>query len=316
MTILQTASSAEVAREIVWFDGDLVDADEVYVAPFTHALHYGSGVFEGIRSYATPQGTAIFRLRDHLKRLFASAEVYGLRIPYGIEQLERAICETLRANAFEQGYIRPLVFFGARGISLAPQYTCPTHVFVGLKPLNGSLIGGGSARVTISPWQKTSSRALPSTAKACGHYTNSILALHDAYERGFDEAILLNSNGLVAEGTGENIFVVNDGVLVTNDAAQDILEGITRDTVLALARDRTLHVEVRPLETHDLYGASELFFTGTAAEVMPIAEIDGRAFPAPGPMTRTLREAYASAVRGGDSAHLDWLTLLPVRTDP
>ncbi|HTX58521.1 MAG TPA: branched-chain amino acid transaminase [Verrucomicrobiae bacterium] len=310
MTALQAAPTPHHTSDVVWFDGELVSARDAYVAPFTHALHYGSGVFEGIRAYATPRATAIFRLRDHIRRLFASAETYGLRIPFGLERLEEAVCETLRANGFQEGYIRPLVFFGARGISLAPAFNCPTHVLIALKALSGSLIGAGSARVTISPWQKTSSKALPSGAKACGHYTNSILALQDAYERGFDEAILLNSKGLVAEGTGENVFVVNARTLVTNDASADILEGITRDTIVTLARERGLRVEVRLLELDDLYGASEVFFTGTAAEVMPIGEIDGRRFPAPGPVTRMLQEAYAGAVRGEESAHPDWLTRL------
>ena len=296
------------ATEQVWFDGALVAQRDAHVAPFTHALHYGSGVFEGIRAYETSAGSAIFRLTDHLRRFFVSAQAYGLQIPFTIEQLAGAVRDTLRANDFVHGYIRPLAFFGERGISLAPRFSCPTHVLIALKPLSGSLVGDvPGARVTISPWQKTPSRSMPSTVKACGHYMNSILALHDAYERGFDEAILLNAAGGVAEGTGENIFVVRDGRLITNDAASDILEGITRDSVITLARDRALPVEIRNLTLEDLFDADELFFTGTAAEIMPISEIDGQAFAGPGPITAMLQRAYRDAVQGNDPRHHDWI---------
>lgn len=294
----------------VWLDGELLDPERSRIAPFTHALHYGSGVFEGIRAYETRAGTGVFRLGDHLRRLFASANAYGLRIPFSVDELANAVDLTLRANAFTEGYIRPLVFYGERGISLAPRFSCPTRVLIALKPLNGSLVGSvPGARVTISPWQKTSSRSLPSTVKACGHYTNSILALQEAYERGFDEAILLNAAGHVSEGTGENVFLVRDGRLITNDASADILEGLTRDTVMTLAKDRGIAVDVRPIELPDLLGADEVFLTGTAAEIMPVAEIDGRAFPAPGPVTATLQRAYRAAVLGEDPLHVAWVTL-------
>lgn len=298
------------AREVFWFDGELLPIEEAQIAPFTHALHYGSGVFEGIRAYETSRGTAIFRLRDHLERLFASAAAYGLRIPYTVDQLSHAIWETLAANAFTSGYIRPLVFFGARGISLAPQYACPTHVLIALKELDGSHVGVTAARVTISPWQKTSSRALPSTVKACGHYTNSILALHDAYERGFDEALLLNAQGFVAEGSGENVFLVKDGVLSTNDASQDVLLGITRDSIITLAGDLDIPVEIRSIHPNELLAVDELFLTGTAAEVLPVAELDGRPYACPGAITQRLQIAYRDAVSGKDPRRADWLTTL------
>jgi len=298
------------ATECVWFDGSVRSIGDAYVAPFTHALHYGSGVFEGIRAYETPAGTAVFRLRDHLERLFVSARAYGLRIPFTVEQLADGIWETLRANAFTSGYVRPLVFFGARGISLAPQFSCPTHVLIALKPLSGSLVGSApGARVTISPWRKTPSQAMPSTVKASGHYMNSILALQDAYSRGYDDAILLNMRGDVAEASGENIFVVREGTLVTNDASADILEGITRDTVIALARDRGIRTTVRPLTLADLESADEVFLTGTAAEIMPVATIDDRTFRAPGQVTTILQRAYRDAVTGADARHPEWASL-------
>jgi branched-chain amino acid aminotransferase len=296
------------AKEHMWFDGELLDADEVEVRPFTHALHYGSGVFEGIRAYQTSRGTGVFRLHDHMQRFFASAGVYGLKIDYDEATLAHAIFETLHVNEFTSGYIRPLAYFGEKGISLAPTFHCPTHVLIALKPLNGSLLGDArGVRVTISPWQKTPSRSMPSTVKASGHYTNSILALQDAQRRGFDEAILLNDRGDVAEGTGENVFVVRKERLHTNDAAADVLDGITRASVIALARDRGIPVEIERIRLEDLFGADEVFFTGTAAEVMPIVQIDDYELPPSRPLTDELRGAYAKAVRGEDPLHESWV---------
>ena len=292
----------------MWFDGEIAYIGDVGVHPFTHALHYGSGVFEGIRSYETPRGTGVFRLRDHIDRLFASAAIYDIAIPYTREELSRAIFATLAINGFTAGYIRPLIYFGAAGIGLAPKYTCPVHALIALKPLTGSLIGDtAEARITVSPWQKASSRALPSTAKACGHYTNSILALHDAKARGFDEAILLNDRGDVAEGTGENIFFVKSGRLHTNDTSADTLAGITQATVHTLAREAGIDVTVDRITLDDLYNADEIFFTGTAAEVMPIGAIDDRTFAGPRPVTEALARSYRTAVFGADPRHPDWV---------
>jgi branched-chain amino acid aminotransferase len=297
-----------IARERMWFDGELVDADDIMVRPFTHALHYGSGVFEGIRAYETRRGTGVFRLHDHLKRLFVSAGVYGLNIPYDTETLSAAIFATLQANAFTSGYVRPLAYFGEKGISLAPAFHCPTHMLVALKPLSGSLLGEAEGvRVTMSPWQKTSSRSMPSTVKASGHYTNSILALQDAQRRGFDEALLLNDRGDVAEGTGENIFVVRNGHIRTNDAKADILEGITQDSVVQLARDRGIEVEIDRITLPDVLAADEVFLTGTAAEVVPILQIDDHVLPRERPVTTQLQRAYQQAVRGEDPRHADWV---------
>jgi branched-chain amino acid aminotransferase len=297
-----------VVGERMWFDGELVDADDIAVRPFTHALHYGSGVFEGIRAYETRRGTGVFRLRDHLKRLFVSAGVYGLNIRYDLETLSAAIFATLQANAFTSGYIRPLAYFGEKGISLAPAFHCPTHMLVALKPLSGSLLGEAEGvRVTVSRWQKTSSRSMPSTVKASGHYTNSILALQDAQRGGFDEALLLNDRGDVAEGTGENIFVVRNGRMRTNDATADILEGITQDSVVQLARDRGIEVEIGRITLPDVLGADEVFLTGTAAEVVPILQIDDHVLPRERPVTTQLQRAYHQAVGGEDPRHAAWV---------
>ncbi len=305
---MTAVTALRARRERMWFDGELMDADDIAVSPFTHALHYGSGVFEGIRAYETPRGTGVFRLRDHLRRFFVSADVYGLKIDYDEDTLVEAIFETLDANAFASGYIRPLAYFGEKGISLAPAFSCPTHVLVALKPLSGSLLGQtDGVRVTMSPWQKTSSKSMPSTVKACGHYTNSILALQDAQRRGFDEAILLNDRGDVAEGTGENIFIVKNGRLRTNDASADVLAGITQASVVTLARDRGLEVEIAPIAPAELFDADEVFFTGTAAEVMPVLQIDSHVLPQQRPVTRRLCSAYERAVRGDDARHADWV---------
>lgn len=295
--------------DVMWFDGTLRHRSAIEVQPFAHALHYGSGVFEGLRAYPTARGSAIFRMEDHVNRLFVSAAAYGLNIPYDVGQLARAVTETVRTNGMRDGYIRPLVFFGENGISLAPRYHCPTHTMIALRPLNGSLIGNDEgAKVCVSPWRKTPSSALPSTVKACGHYMNSILALQDAYARGYHEAILLNDRGEVSEGTGENVFVVKNGRLHTNDARADILEGITRDTVIRIARDRGIPVDVGPIHLDDITSADELFFTGTAAEVMPIVKVDEHVLNSDAPITSELRRTYASVVRGKAPAYADWLS--------
>jgi len=299
-------------EEVVWFDGALHGADNLAIRPFTHALHYGSAVFEGIRAYETPRGTAVFLLRPHIERLFRSASVYELSIQQSVDELCDAVCETLRANRYSSGYIRPLAFFGQKGISLSPRDHCPTHVLIALRPLSGSLIGSdpNGCTVTISPFRKTPSRSMPSTVKASGHYMNSILALQHALARGFDEAILLNDRGELAEGTGENLFLVRDGRLYTNDETADVLPGLTRWTVIELARDMGVDVHVGPMTLDDLAAASEAFFTGTAAEVMPISRIDDRTLPQERPVTKALRSAYERATRGQAPHRQDWLTYL------
>jgi branched-chain amino acid aminotransferase len=293
-----------------WFDGAIARREKIVVDPFAHGLHYGTGVFEGIRAYATPRGPGIFRLRDHMERFARSAKVYSLNLRWDVNELCAAIVETLVRNELESAYIRPLAFFGEKTISLAPVRHCPTHVLLAFRAL-GNYFGAGQEngiRVAISPWRKFSSQALPSTVKGCGHYANSVLAMTDATERGFDEAILLNDRGEVAEGTGENVFVVKNGVLRTNDASADILLGVTRASVLELAKDLRIPVEIGPLSTGDLAAADEVFFTGTAAEVTPLQCIDDRVYPAERPVTTALRAAYMRAVTGDDPHHGDWVT--------
>jgi branched-chain amino acid aminotransferase len=297
-----------------WLDGRLVSAGDAHASPLTHALHYGTSVFEGIRAYPTDHGVAVFRLDDHLRRFQNGAQHYGLKLDYTLGELHDACLETLRASGLDDAYLRPLVYFGDETVALSPRFRCSTHVMIAVLPFPPLAGDAPGFRATISPVQKFSSRALPSTVKAGGHYTNSVLALQDAIGRGFDEAILLNDRGDVAEGSGENIFIVDGGTLRTNDASADVLYGITRDSILQLAADEGLPVEVGPVTVDALLGADEAFFTGTAAEVIPILSVDAHRFPEARPVTDLLGSRYARAVRGGDP-RFDrlWLTYLEPR---
>lgn len=293
-----------------WFDGTISPRETVTVDPLAHGLHYGSGVFEGIRAYATASGPAIFRLRDHMVRFQRSADVYGINIAWDVEAMCAAVVETLVRNELESAYIRPLAFFGEKTFSLSARFVSPTHVLLAYRAM-GDYFGTGQEAgiaVTLSPWRKFSSKALPSTAKAAGHYANSVLAMQDAVGRGFDEAIMLNDRGDVAEGTGENIFVVKNGALRTNDRSSDILHGITRASVIELARDRGLSVEIDHLSLDELHDADEVFFTGTAAEVTPLRCLDAHVYPVEKPISTMLRAAYLAAVSGADARHNDWVT--------
>ena len=296
----------------VWLDGQLQPDASVAIHALTHALHYGSSVFEGIRLYPTPLGPAIFRLRDHVDRLYRGARTYGLELPFVPERFCEIVIDVAKASERDAAYIRPLAFFGGDTVRLAPAHVCETHALVAVLPFSGLIRGEEAPRcaATVSPIMKTPSAALPSWVKAGGHYTNSILALSDALTRGFDEAILLNDRGNVAEGSGENIFLVFDGVLTTNDGGSDILEGITRGSVLEIARELGIPTDVRTLTRADLTACDEAFFTGTAAEVVPIVRIDGRIMREERPVTDRLRTVYADVVRGNRPAPGNWLTLL------
>ncbi len=295
----------------VWVNGGFARSEDLRVHYFTHALHYGSGVFEGIRCYETPAGPAVFRLRDHMERLLASARAYGLRLEQGAAELCAAALETVRRNGVSNGYIRPLAFFGEGSIYLTPSSRCPTEVFIAVRPLGAYLGDDGLAsgvKVILSSWRKFDRTMLPPTVKGCGHYMNSILAAQEAAARGAAEAILLNADGTVAEATGENVFYVRDGVLVTNDETSNILPGITRDTVLTLARDLGIPTSIRAFRPEDLLAAEEVFMTGTAAEVTPVAAIDDRPIPRPPDgVTARLQPLYFNCVRGRDPRYARWL---------
>ena len=303
--------------EWVWRNGEIVPWASASVHVSSHALHYGSGVFEGIRCYGTQAGPAVFRLDAHLARLYNSAAVYGIRIPYTEQELASATCEVIRQNRFRSCYVRPICFYGSDSLAVDP-LQCPVEVAILAWPWE-PLLGAGNiqkgVRVTVSPWTKFHSSMLPTTAKACGQYLNSMLALRDAVEHGFDEAILLNADGNLAEGSGENIFLVRDGKVFTNDEEDSILLGVTRDSVIRIARDLGLEVEVRSLYPDDLLGAEEAFFTGTASEVTPIREVDG--IPVGkgvrGPVTQEIQRVFYEATAGRNPKYLSWLRLVSRR---
>jgi len=296
----------------VWVNGDLVRAEGLRMHYFTHALHYGSGVFEGIRCYETDGGPAVFRLRDHMERLLASARVYGLSIGHSAADLCAAALETVRRNAIGNAYIRPLAFFGEGSIYLTPSSRCPTEVLIAVRPLGAYLGDEGVARgvkVALSSWRKFDRSMLPPSVKGCGHYMNSILAAQEAAARGAAEAILLNADGTVAEATGENVFFVTRGLLVTNGDSSNILPGITRDSVLTLAADLGVPAVVRPFGPEELFAADEVFLTGTAAEVTPVAALDDRPIAClEGGVTARLQRAFFDCVRGRDPRYVRWLS--------
>jgi branched-chain amino acid aminotransferase len=298
----------------VWMNGQVVPWDGATVHLSTHALHYGTGVFEGIRCYATDDGPAVFRLDAHVDRFFASAAVYDIEVPYSRDEIVDAIRDTILRNGFESCYVRPICFYGSRALGLHAR-SCPIEVGVLAWPWEVLLGAEGverGVRITVSPWVKFHSSMMPTTAKACGQYINSILAVHDAHARGYDEALLLDVDGNVAEGPGENLFVVKNGRLRTNDESASILLGVTRAAVLQLARDLGYEVEIGVLRVDDVLEADEAFFTGTAAEVAPIRELDGTPIGTGtrGPITARLQDAFAAAVRGKDARYRDWLSFV------
>lgn len=298
----------------VWRNGEIIPWQDANTHVSAHALHYGSGVFEGIRCYATDDGPAIFRLDTHLDRFYASADVYGLEVPYSRSQLTEAIEELIRLHEFESCYLRPLCYFGSGNLGVHPA-KCPVEVVILAWPWAPYLGAVGleqGVRVTVSPWKKFHSEMMPTTAKACGQYLNSILAVRDAFKRGFDEALLLNSEGNLAEGSGENLFIVRNGELITNDERHSILMGITRDAVIRIGRDLGHRVVTCAMTLEDLVTADEAFFTGTAAEVTPIREVDGVAINdgTRGPVTASIQRVFFSAVAGREDRYKDWLRLV------
>jgi branched-chain amino acid aminotransferase len=308
-TAMETTSTPALSDAMtVWSDGSFLAGEQISVHALTHALHYGSSVFEGIRVYPTTRGPAIFRLREHVARLYEGAAAYGLAMPLDAAAFASTIRATVGASKLTAAYVRPLAYFAGDTVRLAPAGVCPTRALIAVLPFSGLRPGRAEYTAGLTDVMKTPSASLPSRVKAGGHYTNSIRALHDVQKRGFDEAILRNVRGDVAEGSGENVFVVRDGTLVTNDESADILPGITRDSVLTIARGVGIPVVVRPLAVADLEQADEAFFTGTAAEVVPIVRFEARAMTE-GPVTHLLRTAYAAIVRGDVPAPGDWLTL-------
>jgi branched-chain amino acid aminotransferase len=297
--------------EFIWMNGRLVGWADAQVHVTAHALQYGTGVFEGMRSYDTPDGPAIFRLDAHLRRFLDSAQFYELGIPYSVDQLAAASLEVISRNKLENAYLRPLAFFDSHSFSVWPK-DCPVSVAIIAVPGRAYIQGGpeSGVRVTVSTVRRIDSAALPAFVKACGHYTNSVRAVQEAIRRGYDEALLLNTKGDVAEGSGENLFVVKNGTIITNDVDASILLGITRDSVLTIARDLGIPVVVRPISLTDVHTADELFFSGTAVEVTPIKEVDGRVYGdgKPGPITKRIQQMFFDAVHGRLPQYRAWLS--------
>ena len=296
----------------IWMDGELVAWDDAKVHILTHTMHYGSGVFEGIRAYATSRGPAVFRLGDHIDRLFNSAKVYLIDIPYTPDQLVDAVKETIRVNGLDDAptiYIRPLVYLGYGEMGLNP-LSSPVNVSIAVWPW-GTYLGDEAlrhgVRTKISTWQRHDPNAVPVAAKGVGMYVNSSLAKVEALKAGYDEAILLSSQGYVSECTGENLFIVKNGRLLTPPVSAGALEGITQHSVMTIARDLGYELAECNLLRTDLYLAEEAFLTGTAAEVVPIRSVDDREIGEPGPMTRAIQETYFATVRGEVDQYKDWL---------
>jgi branched-chain amino acid aminotransferase len=298
--------------EWIWMNGELVPWDDAKVHVLTHGLHYGTGVFEGVRAYETDRGPAIFRHRDHLERLQKSAELYYLDLPYSLEELRAATHEVIRRNGLDSCYIRPIAFRGYGEMGLyAP--TAPVEVIVAVWPWGAYLGEEGKRngiRAKVSSWRRISPDSLIPHAKASGQYLNSILAKTEAAKAGYDEAILLDQNGVVCEGSGENVFLVREGELVTPGHTASILDGISRKSVIQIAEDLGYTVVERDISRSELYVAEEAFLVGTAAELVPVREIDNRDLGEPGEITRVLAAKYEDALHGRAQEYLEWLDVV------
>jgi branched-chain amino acid aminotransferase len=300
--------------ELIWMNGEFVPWEDAKVHVLTHGLHYGTAVFEGIRAYETERGTGIFRHREHLDRLRRSAQLYYMELPYGVEQLREVTHELIVRNGFKSCYIRPIVFRGTGPMGLDP---LKNEVEAAIAVWEwGAYLGEEGQRkgirARVSSWRRIPSDALIPHAKASGQYLNSVLARIEATKAGYDESILLDMKGDVCEGTGENVFVVYEGAIATPPQSADILDGITRKSVMRIARDLGYEVVERDIARAELVLADEVFLTGTAAELTPVREIDDHPLGDPGPVTREIQSVFHNALRGRDERYLDWLDFVPV----
>jgi len=298
--------------EKIWMNGELVDWDDAKIHVGTHGLHYGSGVFEGIRCYETPKGPAVFRLTDHMQRLHNSARLLYMELPYSVEELKAATNELLGANGLDECYIRPIAFYGYGQLGVAARnnpidtviMSWPWGAYLGEEALRTGI------RAKISTWQRISANVIPHVSKATGVYLNSMLAVTEVNNAGYDEAILLTPEGTVADGSGENIFIVRDGVVYTPDLATGILPGITRDAIKQIAEDLGYQVVAKSIIRSDLYLADEVFMCGTAAEVTPLRSVDDHEIGV-GPITLEVQKAYLDTVRGASERWAQWLEHVP-----
>ncbi|MGH8579249.1 MAG: branched-chain amino acid transaminase [Gammaproteobacteria bacterium] len=295
---------------VIWVDGGMVPWRHGTTHLLTHTLHYGMGVFEGVRAYKTPRGTAIFRLQDHVERLFRSSHILRMAIPFEREVINQACCQAVAQNRLESGYIRPMCFYGSEGMGLHAD-NLKVHVMVAAWAWGAYLGAEGlerGIRVKTSSFNRHHVNVAMCKAKANGNYMNSMLALQEAMDAGYDEALLLDTQGLVCEGSGENVFIVRDGVLFTPDLTS-ALEGITRDTILRLAADEGITAREKRITRDEVYVADEAFFTGTAAEVTPIRDLDGRTIGSGerGPITKRLQQMYFDCAHGRAERYAEWL---------
>jgi len=295
--------------EKIWMNGELVDWADAKVHVGAHGLHYGSGVFEGIRCYETDSGPAVFRLTDHIERLHKSARLLHMELPYSVEELTSACHELIGANGLSECYLRPIAFYGYGELGVHPGpnpvdvvlMTWPWGAYLGEDALEKGI------RAKVSSWKRVGPNTIPHVAKATGIYLNSMLAVIEATRAGYEEAILLTDDGYVADGSGENIFVVRDEIISTPDLSASILQGITRHTVIEIAQTLGYAVHERQLIRSDLYIADELFMCGTAAEVTPVRSVDDHEIGAPGPVTKAIQDVFFEVVRGRDERFSRWL---------
>jgi len=295
----------------IWMNGDLIDWADSKIHVMTHTLHYGTGVFEGIRAYETSQGPAVFRLTDHIVRLHNSAKILGIEIPYTVDELVEATKATVVSTGLPSCYVRPIAYlgYGEMGLNTLP---CSVDVAIACWPW-GAYLGDDAltkgVRMKISSWTRHEHNTMPPAAKTVGNYVNSSVAKVEALKAGYDEAIMLAPNGLVAECTGENIFVARGDVVLTPPLSAGALEGITQSSVMTIARDLGIDIRVDDLARSDLYIADEIFVCGTAAEVSSVSSVDDRDVPCPGPRTLAIADVYGRAVRGEEAQYKDWCEL-------
>ena len=292
----------------IWMNGALVDWDAARIHVLTHSLHYGMAVFEGIRAYETPQGPAVFRLTDHIERLHSSAKIMQMDMPYTVDEIVAATKAVVRESGLPGCYIRPIAYYGygEMGLNTMP---CTVDVAVACWPW-GLYLGEDAltkgVRMKVSSWRRHDHNIMPPAAKTAGNYVNSSLAKVEALKAGYDEALMLNNQGLVSECTGENVFVARDGILITPPTSAGALQGITQHAVTTIAEDLGFSVQVGELSRSDLYVADEMFVCGTAAEVSAVNSVDDRTIPCPGPMTTAITEEYGKAVRGQVDTYKEW----------
>jgi len=295
--------------EKIWFNGELVPWGDAKIHILTHTLHYGTGVFEGIRAYETDDGPGIFRLTDHMRRLHQSAQIVGMELPYSVDELVQAAKDTVASTGLDACYVRPIAYYGygEMGLNTIP---CSVDVAIACWPW-GAYLGDDAAtkgvRMKISSWTRHDHNTMPPASKTTGNYVNSSMAKVEALKAGYDEAIMLNPHGFVSECTGENIFCARNGVLITPPLASGALEGITQSSVMTIARDFGFETKVGNIARSDLYIAEEVFVCGTAAEISAVSSVDDRELPCPGPMTTAIAEEYAKAVRGKVDRYKEWV---------